>query len=64
MTKFFVQEIIDHEDGGATIVLDLDVEALKAFASIGIRHVFLEAAEQVIAAGGAPEPAPQEDQVG
>jgi hypothetical protein len=64
MTNFFVQEIIDHEDGGATIVLDLDAEALKAFASIGIRHVLLEAAEKAIADGDVLEPAPQEDQVG
>jgi hypothetical protein len=64
MSNFFVQEIIDHEDGGATIVLELDAEALKAFASIGIRHVLLEAAEKAIADGDVLEPTTEENQAG
>ena len=64
MPNFFVQEIIDHEDGGATIVIDLDAEALNTFVSIGIRHVLLEAAEKVIADGDVLEPTTEENQAG
>lgn len=40
--------ILDHEDGGATIYMDLDRDALVAFATIGIRHVLIEKAKETV----------------
>ena len=44
-----VIEIIDHEDGSATVVLDMDSKAAHAFLSLGVLHAIrlgLDATEE------------------
>lgn len=39
-TNFEVVSIIDNDDGTANVVLEMDLETLKVFASIGLMEVF------------------------
>ncbi len=39
-TSFEVVSIIDNDDGTANVVLEVDIETLKVFASIGLMEVF------------------------
>ena len=39
-TNFEVVEIIDNYDGTANVVLEMDLDTLKVFASIGLMEVF------------------------
>ena len=41
----------DHDDGSATLVVDVSYDALIAFAQIGLQTALIEAAESVIADG-------------
>jgi hypothetical protein len=41
--KITVTEVTSHEDGSATLVLDVDNETLEFLASAGIRSILLEA---------------------
>lgn len=40
--------VLDHEDGGATIYMDLDRDALVALVSVGIRQVLTEAVRGIV----------------
>lgn len=46
--SFFVESIVDHPDGSATINLDMDMDTLKYFASIGVKKVLLDYAQKTI----------------
>ncbi len=39
-TSFEVVSIVDNDDGTASVVLEVDLETLKVFASIGLMEVF------------------------
>lgn len=43
-----VISVTDHEDGTATIVVDLSPDALIAFAKVGLHHALIEAAKRGI----------------
>lgn len=45
--SFIVDSIVDHEDGSATITVDMDMDTLKLFASIGLKKVLTDAAEKI-----------------
>ena len=38
--EFEVVSIVDNDDGTATVVLEMDLDTLKTFASIGLMEVF------------------------
>ena len=50
MTKAAVEvvSVTDHPDGSCTLVIDMDVEAMKVFAIIGLHQVLIEKAKEVI----------------
>ena len=41
-----VVSVTDHDDGSATILMDLSPDALIAFAKIGLHHALTEAAKR------------------
>lgn len=41
-------EVAEHDDGSATITLEVDFETLKRFAGLYMRQVLVEAAERVL----------------
>ena len=45
---FIIESIEDHDDGSCTIHMDMDIETLKIFASIGIKQVLLDEAKKVL----------------
>ena len=45
--EMLVTDVVDNEDGGTTISFDLDVEAHKAMANLGVQFVLYCAAAQV-----------------
>lgn len=45
--SFIVDSIVDHEDGSATINVDMDMDTLKLFASIGLKKVLIDYAEKI-----------------
>jgi len=45
--EMLVTDVVDNEDGGTTISFDLDVEAHKAMANLGVQFVLHCAAAQV-----------------
>lgn len=47
-TSFDVVSIVDNFDGTVNVVLDMDLETLKVFASIGLMEVFREKAKEII----------------
>lgn len=51
--NFEVVSIIDNDDGTANVVLEMDIETLKVFASIGLMEVFR--AKAMEANGGYPD---------
>jgi hypothetical protein len=46
--KMEVTKIIDNEDGSATVMFDMDWDAVRAFAKIGLMRVLTEAAQEMI----------------
>jgi hypothetical protein len=46
--SFIIEKIEDHDDGSCTIHMDMDIETLKIFASIGIKQVLLDEAKKVL----------------
>lgn len=46
--KFEIIQLIDEEDGSARMIVDMDHEAIIAFAKIGIIHSLEQAAEKAI----------------
>lgn len=46
--KFEIIELIDEEDGSARMIVDMDHEAIIAFAKIGVVHALEKAAEKAI----------------
>ena len=45
-TSFEVVSIVDNDDGSAMVVLEMDFEMLKIFASIGLMEVLLAKATE------------------
>lgn len=43
-----VLEVIDHDDGTATIKFDIGVEAMKAFAAIGLQKCLVDKAKEIL----------------
>ena len=43
-----VLEIIDHDDGSATISFDMGIEALKVFAAIGLQQCLIDKAKEIL----------------
>jgi hypothetical protein len=43
--KMEITKIIDNEDGSATVMFDMDWDAIRAFAKIGLMRVLVEAAQ-------------------
>jgi len=52
--KMEVTKIIDNEDGSATVMFDMDWDAIRAFAKIGLTRVLVEAAREMIERDEAP----------
>lgn len=50
--KFFVESIVDTEDGGANMIVNMDYETLLAFAKIGVMKAIEDAANKAIAEHG------------
>lgn len=50
--SFIVESIVDHPDGSATINVDMDMDTLKIFASIGLKKVLIDYAEKIIEEDG------------
>jgi len=48
--KIEVVDCQDHDDGGATLTLDLDDEAMRHFASIGLLKVIKDTVKNVLSA--------------
>jgi hypothetical protein len=46
--NFEVVKFDNHDDGTATVIFDMDNEALEAMAKIGLLKVLTDAAEQAI----------------
>lgn len=46
--SFIVDSIVDHPDGSATITVDMDMDTLKLFASIGLKKVLVDYAEKIV----------------
>jgi hypothetical protein len=46
--KMEITKIIDNEDGSATVMFDMDWEAIRAFAKIGLLQVLTEAAQGML----------------
>jgi hypothetical protein len=46
--KMEVTKIIDNEDGSATVMFNMDWDAVRAFAKIGLMQVLVEAAQEMI----------------
>ena len=46
--SFVIESIEDHDDGSCTIHMDMDIETLKVFASIGIKQVLMDEAKKVL----------------
>lgn len=47
-THFEVVSIVEHDDGTADVTLEMDIEMLKIFASIGLLEVFRSKAMEVM----------------
>lgn len=50
-----ILEIVDHEDGGATIKFDMGIEALKMFAAIGLQQCLIDKAKEILDGHTNPE---------
>ena len=48
MKKFEIDDIVENEDGSATITVTMDYDTLLIFAKKGILATFIEAANKVI----------------
>lgn len=46
--KFDIVEIIDNEDQTATLIVDMDMEYIKALAGMKLREILLEAANTTL----------------
>lgn len=46
--RIYVESVIEHKDGSATINIDLDHDLLPFFAKIGLQRVITEAAEEIL----------------
>jgi hypothetical protein len=46
--KMEITRIIDNEDGSATVMFDMDWDAIRAFAKIGLMQVLTEAAQSML----------------
>lgn len=46
--SIYVEEIIEHEDGSATIKFDISIEALKIFAAIGLQQCLIDKAKEIL----------------
>ena len=46
--KMEITKIVDNEDGSATVMFDMDWDAVRAFAKIGLMRVLTEAAQEMI----------------
>ena len=44
--KIEVVNVLEMEDGGAMVTFDMDDDALKHFAGIGLKHVLISALEE------------------
>ena len=44
--KIEVVNILEMEDGGAMVTFDMDQDAIKYFACIGLKHVLISALEE------------------
>lgn len=42
--KIEVTDVIEHEDGGATVKVEMDAEARECFICVGLRHALISAA--------------------
>ena len=52
--KMEVTKIIDNEDGSATVMFNMDWDAIRAFAEIGLMRVLVEAAQGFTEQNGPP----------
>lgn len=48
MKKFEIDDIVENEDGSATISITMDYETLLVFAKKGLLATFIEAANEAI----------------
>lgn len=48
MEKFEVNDIVENEDGSATITVTMDYDTLVNFARLGLLNTLKEAAEKVL----------------
>lgn len=46
--KMEITKIVDNEDGSATVMFDMDWDAIRAFAKIGLMQVLTEAAQGML----------------
>jgi hypothetical protein len=52
--KMEITKIIDNEDGSATVMFDMDWDAIRAFAKIGLMKILVEAAQEFTEQDEAP----------
>ena len=44
-----VNDVVDNPDGTATVIVDMDEKAIKAFARVGLQKVLMDSIKAVIA---------------